>query len=437
MADQMSSELLSYIQASPTSFHATEVSCKLLQSGGFKLISESADWKNLLPGKYVVKKGGSAIVAFSFENRAEIIKNGWRIIGAHTDSPGLKVKPSSDLIYKSYQQVGVEIYGGMILSTWFDRDLSLAGRVIFRNRHGSLQAVNIDFKRPIAFVPNVAVHLEKTHNEGRTINKQKEMPPLIATITGEKLSFEKIILEQMEKEGVRDVENLISYDLFFYDYQQPSFVGLNDEFIASARLDNLANCFLATTSLRDSNSVLPQMLVLNDHEEVGSSSYVGAAGTMLGSIIKRLGEGNEEDFARTIYNSFLVSADNAHAVHPNYVEKHELNHMPEVNRGPVIKVNANQRYSSTSESIAIFSSICKEQGVSYQIFVNRADMGCGSTIGPIISTVIGVRSVDVGLPTLGMHSIRELAGSYDIKQMYKVFSGFFNSSIDKLTVATS
>jgi aspartyl aminopeptidase len=435
MAEQINKELLNFMEKSPTSFHATENSCSMLLAAGFKEIHECDSW-NFDGGKYFIKKNSSAVIAFSYKSNKDLLDKGWRIVGAHTDSPALKVKPNPELSYKKYQQLGVEVYGGLILSTWFDRDLSLAGRVTYKNENGSLESVNIDFKRAIGFIPNVAIHLEKTLNDNRTVNKQKEMPPLIASISNnEKFDFAALLKDQLSKEGVSGVKEIMFYDLFFYDYQSPALVGIKEDYIASARLDNLVNCFLATKSIVDCNSNYPQMIVLNDHEEVGSNSSVGAAGNFLKSLLKRLGN-SEEEYSRTMSNSFLVSADNAHAVHPNYVDKHEPKHMPEINGGPVIKINANQRYSSTSETAAIFSLLCEQVDVPCQVFVNRSDMGCGSTIGPISSTVLGIRTVDIGLPTFGMHSIRELAGTLDTEFTYRVFNHFFETSADSLAVTT-
>jgi len=311
----------------------------------------------------------------------------------------------------------------MLLAPWFDRDLSLAGRVSYLDKKGEIKGKLIDFKRAIASVPSLAIHLDRNINENRTINKQKEMPPLLANFN-QGMNFKDILSkelkDQKQNEGVTEI---LDFEMYFYDTQGPSTYGLNEEFLASARLDNLLSCYIGLMSIIDSKDGSNAVLVCNDHEEVGSESYVGAAGPFLKSVLERV---SGPDFTMSIAKSTMISCDNAHAVHPNYSEKHDENHGPLMNQGPVIKINSNQRYATNGDTSAIFSYLCNKAKVPFQKFVTRADMACGSTIGPITSTLIGLKTVDVGIPQLAMHSIREVCGAKDPQYLYNVLVEFYN-----------
>lgn len=324
------------------------------------------------------------------------------------------------------EALGVEVYGGALLAPWFDRDLSLAGRVTFR-RDGKVESQLIDFKLPIAIIPNLAIHLNREANQGWAINAQTELPPILAQFAGdERVDFRAVLTEQLAREHGLNADVVLDYELSFYDTQSAAVIGLNGDFIAGARLDNLLSCYAGLQALLTSDSEETCVLVCNDHEEVGSCSACGADGPMLEQTLRRLlPEGDE--FVRTIQKSLLVSADNAHGVHPNYAEKHDANHGPKLNAGPVIKVNSNQRYATNSETAGFFRHLCMAQEVPVQSFVVRSDMGCGSTIGPITASHLGVRTVDIGLPTFAMHSIRELCGSHDLAHLVKVLGAFYAS----------
>jgi len=412
------SGLKEFLQASPTPFHAVAELRKVLSSQGFSELPESEPWQLRAGAKHYVVRQGTSIVAFRVGD-AKIEEAGFRIVGAHTDSPCLRLKPSPEVVDRHYVRLEVEVYGGVILSTWFDRDLSLAGRVYYMQEGSkTIGWADVDLRRPIAVVPNLAIHLNRSVNENRTINKQTEMVPLIGHVSETRLNDS--LLEAAGKEGGQ----LVSHDLYFYDTQAPEVVGLGAEFLASARLDNLLSCYAGVRALIESTGKATCVLVCNDHEEVGSASAQGAQGPFLKSVLERLAQ-TGENMSRAISQSIFVSTDNAHGVHPSYPEKHDGNHMPILNRGPAIKTNANQRYATSSETAAFLTACCQQAEVPLQQFVARNDMPCGSTIGPITASVLGVRTVDVGVPTFAMHSIRELAGVQDADYLVRALAQFY------------
>jgi aspartyl aminopeptidase len=426
--------ILEFLAASPTPFHATSNMATSLESAGYLRLNETDVWKCQPGGRYFVTRNGSSLVAFGLgENH---IEQGFRMVGAHTDSPCLKLKPQPEILRKGYLQLGVEVYGGALLNPWFDRDLGIAGRVAFRQGRGEISSTLIDFGAAVAFIPSLAIHLDREANKNRTVNAQLHLPPVLQLVD-EKPDFREIVLNRIRSQKPDlDAKQILDFDLSLYDTQRPALVGLENEFIASARLDNLLSCYLGLQSLLndedgESRSRLPAMLVCTDHEEVGSQSAAGAQGPFLRSILERLCPGSEA-VTRMVSKSMLISADNAHAIHPNYDDKHDHNHGPEMNGGPVIKVNANQRYASNAQTTAIFRQLCEEAGVPVQDFVTRSDLGCGSTIGPITASEIGIRTVDVGIPQLAMHSIREIAGIADCEHLYSVLSRFYGYSLPPL-----
>ncbi|MFT7687197.1 MAG: aspartyl aminopeptidase [Candidatus Azotimanducaceae bacterium] len=420
-------QLLDFIESSPSPFHAvTSMSSRLIEAG-FSQIFEEATW-SLSPGKYFVTRNGSSIVAF-IKGNDDITESGFRMVGAHTDSPCLKVKPNPEMIRDQYLSLGVEVYGGVLLNPWFDRDLSLAGRVSFENDQMEVTSRLINFKRAIGTIPSLAIHLDREANTGRTINPQKDIPPLLLINTGEtKQTIDEILRSQIEAEHPEvSVKQILAHELSFFDTQSPALLGINEEFIASARLDNLLSCYIGLSALLNAGEKVSTLLVCNDHEEVGSTSAEGAQGPLLKSILERLIPDNEQRY-RSISKSMMISADNAHGIHPNFPDKHDVNHGPLLNKGPVIKINANQRYATNSETTAYFKFLCTKANVPTQSFVVRSDMACGSTIGPLTAKEIGIRTLDIGVPTFGMHSIRELAGSDDTGYLLKALSAFYNDT---------
>ncbi|HCP54925.1 MAG TPA: M18 family aminopeptidase [Pseudomonas sp.] len=426
MRDELNQGLIDFLQASPTPFHATASLAMRLEAAGYQRLDERETWRTEAGGRYYVTRNDSSIIAFKLGKRS-LVEGGIRLVGAHTDSPCLRVKPHPELQRQGFFQLGVEVYGGALLAPWFDRDLSLAGRVTFR-RDGKVESQLIDFELPIATIPNLAIHLNREANQGWAINPQTELPPILAQIAGtEPADFRALLASQLAGEHSLNADAVLDYELSFYDTQPAAVIGLSRDFIAGARLDNLLSCYAGLQALLDSADSETCVLVCTDHEEIGSSSACGADGPMLEQVLRRLLT-DEDAFVRTIQRSLLVSADNAHGVHPNYPDKHDANHGPKLNAGPVIKVNNNQRYATSSETAGFFRHLCLENEVPVQSFVTRSDMGCGSTIGPITASQLGVRTVDIGLPTFAMHSIRELAGSQDLAHLVKVLTAFFASS---------
>lgn len=418
--------LLDFLQASPTPFHAVETMMGRLECMGYQRLFESESWQLKKGQGYYVTRNDSSIIAFTL-GEDDLHKTGIHMVGAHTDSPCLKVKPEPEIVKNGYFQLGVEVYGGALLNPWFDRDLSLAGRVHYLDKGGDIVQALVNFDNPVAVIPSLAIHLDREANENRKINAQTDIPPILVRLPNEeKPSLKKIILQLLKNQcDDCDAEEVLDYELFFYDVQPPSYVGLHQDFIASARLDNLLSCYTGLMSLLDCNDGTSSLLVCNDHEEVGSVSSSGAQGNFLRSVLERIA-GTGEYLSRVMDQSMLISTDNAHGVHPNYVDKHDENHGPIINQGPVIKNNANQRYATNSETSAVFRHYCKRADVPVQSFVVRSDMGCGSTIGPVTASSLGVKTLDVGVPTFAMHSIRELAGCWDAFYLYRVLKEFYN-----------
>jgi len=417
--------LLDFIKNAPTPFHAVANMQKILQQSGFVELKEADHW-DLLPGQnYYVTRNASSIVAFR-AGTDDVIRSGVRMVGAHTDSPCLKVKPNPERNQKGYWQLGVEVYGGVLLNPWFDRDLSLAGRVSYVTKYRQLNSALVDFEQAIAVIPSLAIHLDREANSSRSINAQENLPPILLQLPGDEQKDIRALLKQklLNDDPECNVETVLDYELCFYDTQAPALVGLEQEFMASARLDNLLSCYVGLASLLEAGNKMTSLLVCNDHEEVGSRSASGAQGPFLKSVLERIA-GDQQKLSRMIDGSYLVSADNAHGVHPNYIDKHDENHGPIMNQGPVIKVNSNQRYATNSETSSLFRHLCKKVDVPVQSFVVRSDMGCGSTIGPISAGVIGVKTLDVGVPQLAMHSIREMAGTLDAYYLYKVLREYY------------
>jgi aspartyl aminopeptidase len=432
MSTALNQALCAFIQASPTPFHAVATMAAQLEGAGFTRLDETAAWQLQPQGRYYVARNQSSIIAFRLD-ASSLLEQGWRMAGAHTDSPCLRLKPQPELVRNGYLQLGVEVYGGVLLGPWFDRDLSLAGRVSYLDRNGAPGSCLVDFKRPIAIIPNLAIHLDREVNQKRSINAQTDLPPLVLQCAaGEQVDFKSLLIEQIHRQHPSlGVASILEFELSLYDVNPPAPIGLREEFIASARLDNLASCFLGLQGLLNSNAG-NSLLVCSDHEEVGSNTSSGAAGPFLQATLQRIvdklpGGGGNEAYVRMLQRSMFASVDNAHGIHPNFADKHDSKHGPLLNAGPVIKFNTNQRYATNSESSACFRRVCAEAGVPVQSFVMRSDMACGSTIGPIVATELGISTVDIGIPTFAMHSIRELCGSQDTQYMATALTRFYSS----------
>ena len=417
MTQSIALGLCDFIAASPTPFHATKNLLTMFVDNGFSVLDESQDWGIESNKAYVVTRNDSSIIAF---RTGADIDNGMQMLGAHTDSPCLRIKPNPDIKKHGYTQLGVEVYGGALYHPWMDRDLSIAGRVSGVRSNGELFHELIDFKRAIAIIPNLAIHLDRDANKSREINAQQHLPLIIGQHPNS--DFKALLLKQLAEEGMDDAAQVLDFELSCYDVQPPSLVGLNQEFVCASRLDNLLSSYIAARALLDTNTEQASLFISTDHEEVGSSSACGAQGPFLKSLLQRLTD-TPAALTQLISRSSMVSCDNAHGIHPNYADKHDQNHGPLLNAGPVIKINNNQRYATNSISSSKFKQVCEKVNVPVQTFVTRSDMGCGSTIGPITATEIGIETIDIGAPQWAMHSIRETAGSKDCDYLYQALCG--------------
>ena len=421
-------DLLNFIDASPSPWHAVQSITQRLQAQGFVQLQEKLRWK-LESGKgyYVVR--GASLIAFRI-GQQPLADTGFRMIGAHTDSPGLRLKTHAAHASEGVVRLGVEIYGGPILATFTDRDLSLAGRVNVRTAHG-FETRLINFDQPLLRLPNLAIHMNREVNEqGLKLNKQTELPLLFA-IADDKFSAGEQFLNLLADALKVKAADILTYELTVADTQAGAFWGAEQEFIASSQLDNLASCHAALTALLAAVTPIATCIAaFFDHEEVGSESAVGAGGSFAGDVIERIsvcmGLDDEQQHCAAAH-SFFISADMAHAYQPNFPNAYESNHRVMVNAGPVIKTNANQRYSTNADTAARFITLCESVDVPYQNYTHRTDLGCGSTIGPIVAASLGIASVDVGSPMWAMHSLRESAGVQDVAYMIKVMKVAFNS----------
>ncbi|MDP1660040.1 MAG: M18 family aminopeptidase [Methylotenera sp.] len=422
-------DLLSFIDASPSPWHAVNTVEQHLLNQGFKQLHESEAWQVNAGDSYYVVRGGASIIAFTLgsKNPAE---TGFRIVGAHTDSPSLRLKPNAAYGGDGLVRIGVEVYGGPILATFTDRDLSVAGRVTIRTANG-FETRLVKFDDALMRLPNLAIHMNREVNDkGLVLNKQTELP-LIFGENEAGTEADKQFLSHIAVALKVEAKDILTFELNVFDTQKGVFWGANQEFIADSQLDNLASCHAAITALTATkNPDSTCICALFDHEEVGSESTTGASGSFLNDVVNRIASGqqlDEEARLRTLAQSFFISADMAHAYHPNHPSAYEPCHHALVNNGPVIKTNANQRYSTNAETAARFIRLCESAGVPYQQYAHRTDLGCGSTIGPIVASNLGVPSVDVGSPMWAMHSIRESAGVLDHGYMIAVLKAMFKS----------
>ena len=417
--------LCGFLQASPTPWHATHTMAVRLEQAGYQRLQETASWQLEAGKRYYVTRNDSSIIAFQLPESGAL--KDLRMVGAHTDSPGLRLKPNATQRSAGWLQLGVEVYGGALLAPWFDRDLGIAGRVHLRQSDGRLSSILLNVAEPVAILPSLAIHLDREANNGRAINPQTQMAPVL--VQDAKQDLNSLLQTWIQAQHGTENADVVDFELSFYDLQAPSLIGVDQSLLASARLDNLLSCFIGLEALLANDGQQGVLLVANDHEEVGSASACGAQGPFLGDVLSRLnaqvGGDSEESLIQLIQSSCMISCDNAHALHPNFRDKHDEQHGPLINAGPVIKVNANQRYATNSATSALFRDVCREADVPVQAFVTRADMGCGSTIGPITATQLGVPTVDVGVPQWAMHSIRETAGSQDVEHLVRALTVFF------------
>jgi aspartyl aminopeptidase len=430
---EVARDLLRFIDRSPTPYHAVAESVRRLESAGFERASETEVW-SVEPGarRFIVRNEGS-LVAFE-AGMASPAEAGFRLIGAHSDSPNLRLKPRPDVEAQGYRQLAVETYGGVLLHTWLDRDLSLAGRITFRE-DGGIETALIDFERPLLRIPSLAIHLNREVNtQGLQLNSQQHVVPLLGLESAPPLA--QFLVEELAARSTARIsaEDVLAFDLMLHDAQPSGVAGARGEFILAPRLDNLGSCHAALSALlaaaRDPVPAFTRVIVLYDHEEIGSRTAQGAAGPFLLEVLERVVEGfkggEPQGLPRALAQSMLISADMAHAVHPNYADKHDPGHRPVVGGGPVIKVHAGQSYTGDAVTIGRFASLCAKEGIEPQHFASRNDLLCGTTVGPITAARVGVRTVDVGNPMLSMHSCREMAGTADVEPMIRVLRAYLN-----------
>jgi aspartyl aminopeptidase len=412
-------DLQEYLDRSPSPWHAVASAATRLEAAGLARVDEGQRWDEV-PEAGFVERGG-ALVAW---RRPGGLPAGFRLVGAHTDSPVLRVKPRPDVsAIGGWRQIAVEVYGGILNNTWLDRDLGIAGRVV--SSDGSVSLVDVD--GPVARVPQLAVHLDREVNDrGLLLDRQAHLVPVWGVGPSDVGEFSAWLAER----AGTDVPAW--WELCLYDVQPSAVLGADRSLLASGRIDNLVSCWAAVSALADATSGSDDALViaLFDHEEVGSSSTTGAGGPLLESVLDRLvavAGGDLDDRRRLAAVSSCVSADGAHAAHPNYPERHDAGHAPTINAGPVIKVNANQRYATSPETARLFQRACEAAGCEAQVFVSRNNLPCGSTIGPISATRLGIATVDVGVPQLSMHSARELCGTRDPVSLRDALAAYFTS----------
>lgn len=423
-------ELLDFINKGKTAFQSANELKVILDKEGYTEIKEEDNWDLKKGEKYFITKNNSAVIAFEI-GTGEIEKDGFRLIGAHTDSPGFRIKPNPEILVEGhYLKLNTEVYGGPILSTWFDRPLSIAGRVTLKGESPFAPKVRLlDINRPILIIPNLAIHMNRGVNEGYEFNKQKDVLPLL-TLVQDKLEKDEYLIKLISETLSVEASEILDFDLFLYEYAEGMTFGINDEFISCGRLDDLWMVFAGLKALINSNPIkATKVLVALDNEEIGSLTSQGANSAILETILERIALGlkkERQDFKRALSNSIMISADLAHAIHPNYTEKCDPTSKPMLGKGPVLKIAAGGSYSTDSYASAVFKGICEKANVPCQVFVNRSDLRGGTTIGPISASKLNIPVIDMGAPVLSMHSVREMATVVDNEYTIKAFTEFFS-----------
>jgi len=426
-------DFLGYLAMSPTAIHAVEEAVRRLAAAGFAERREADSWTAAPGESFYVRRGRSSLAAVVVGTQPPA-EAGFRLVGAHADMPALRLKPRAVYAKEGCLQLGVEVYGGPILATWTDRDLTLAGFLVASADFGAPQVMPVRLTQPICRIPNCAIHLNrKVNDEGLKLDRQKHLPAIFGLTAEKSPTDDKLRRALAEAAGV-DAATIADYCLDLVDTQPPALGGLDDELLFARGLDNLASCHAALAALLDppDEPVGPtRVIVLFDNEEVGSGTYRGAGSTLLDNLLERLclrGERPREDLLRALAKSVLVSADGAHAVHPNYADLHDAHHKPRLGGGPAIKVNAGERYATTAATRAYLALCAEAAEVPVQQFVQRSDLLSGATIGPISATRLGVPTVDVGAPMLAMHSIRETTTASDCEMLAKLLAAHLSGA---------
>ena len=415
-------KLLEFIEKSPTAFQAVDEMKKRFTEGGFQVLSEREHW-NLIPGgKYVVTRNNSALIAFAIPEDSPFA---FHIMASHSDSPAFKIKENPEMkVDGSYVKLNVEKYGGMLMAPWFDRPLSVAGRVVVKE-NGRLVEKLVNIERNLVMIPNLAIHMSRSSNESKQLNPQKDLLPLCGG------NLTKDVFEEMiAKEAGVEKEDILSYDLFLYNRMRGTTLGINEEFVAAPKLDDLECAYSSIEGMLNAELSKDYVTVcaVFDNEEVGSGTKQGAGSTFFPEVLKRISYlcgKNEEEYYMAVADSFMLSADNAHAVHPNYQDKTDPTNRPYINEGIVLKYNASQKYTTDANSAALVKYLCKKEKIKCQVFFNRSDMLGGSTLGNILTGQVSIKAADIGLPQLSMHSTYETAGCKDLGDMITLMGSFY------------
>ncbi|WP_235068875.1 M18 family aminopeptidase [Turicibacter sp. TJ11] len=431
MKKQAALELIDFLYASPTAFHSVLQTESYLMNHGYTELKETDSWSLQAKGKYYVKKNDSALIAFEI-GTGDIVDHGIRMIGAHTDSPGFRVKAKPEMVTEgTYLKLNTEGYGGPLLYTWFDRPLGLAGKVTLKGET-PLKPITklVNINKPLLIIPSLAIHMNRSVNEGFEVNKQNDTLPLLGLVNDQ---FEKdnYLVKLLADELNVNHQDIMGFDLSLYEYEKGSLVGMNEEFISCGGLDDMWMVYAGVKALVESkDNAATKMMICMDNEEIGSLTAQGANSNFIPNIIERvtlaLGKGRE-DMHRTLAQSVMISADLAHAVHPNAAQKHDPTNRPVLGKGPVLKIAASGSYSTDSNCMAIFEGLCQVADIPYQKFYNRSDVRGGTTIGPVTSSILTIPVMDMGAPLLGMHSVRELATVEDHDLTVKLFTTFFGA----------
>ncbi|WP_288221571.1 M18 family aminopeptidase [uncultured Clostridium sp.] len=430
MEKELALDLIDFLYKSPTAYHSVKTIKERLDLNGFSEVKESEKWNLQKEGKYYVIKNDSALIAFTIGN-GDVEEDGFKLIGAHTDSPGFRIKANPEMVSEGkYIKLNTEVYGGPILYTWFDRPLGIAGKVTLKGKSPLKPEVKlVNINKPLLIIPSVAIHMNRSVNEGFNINKQKDTLPLLSLIN-DKFEKDGYLVKILAEELNVETKDILGFDLGLYEVEKGAIIGINEEFISAGRLDDMWMVYAGVQALIESKAnKSTKVMVCMDNEEIGSLTPQGANSALLLNILERitlaLGK-DREGLYRALSNSLMISADLAHAVHPNAEEKHDPTNRPVLGNGPVLKTAASGSYSTDSYNAAIFEGLCKEAGVPYQKFFNRSDVRGGTTIGPITSSLLTIPVMDMGAPLLSMHSIRELATVKDNMYSIKLFTEFYN-----------
>lgn len=429
----MINRLFQFLESSPVNFLAVDTICKRLNDAGFRCFDASSRLESVKAGeKFYVVKNDSSIYAFVI-GRQPLAEKGFHMICSHCDSPTFRIKPNAEMLREGMLSLNTEVYGGPIMSTWFDRPLSLAGRVIVDSGDVMQPETRLlHIRRPLLTIPNLAIHFNRQVNDGVKLSKQTDMLPLMAAAVTEEMKKDGVLLSLISEELNVSIPDILDFDLYLYDTTPPSTFGLQQEMISAGRLDDLSMVHASLEALiAATEEGIPEqtnVMAVFDNEETGSQTKQGAGSPFLRSMIERIiiaQEGRGDDFYRAVEQAFMISADNAHAWHPNYSSKYDPTNHPHLGLGPVIKLNASQKYATDAVSAAVFAGICRKAGVPFQYFVNHSDVAGGSTLGNILASSLPVRGVDMGNGVLAMHSVRETASVADHLYCIKAFTEFY------------